>query len=383
MFAYPKKTHTILPSVEMWGTNMNIQKDPYKSIWTRRIDKVGDTNWLNEEIDCSTDRACEFIRVYPRGIDPMKEINFQNNTSVGGLSVTERSALPQGKLPYRIMDAGSFVPPIRRQQDLLPLSRLPRLATSMATNPICIDYSISKYAPTKMKEASNPKINTCMRPTAVITLTRPLIENFEIIKPTQVIERSLGKRNVSSGLCTLGKYKEDYTTPLKEISTNTLSGSINSQLGSSEMQVYNSRSLDPDRYTKEILQKSRVAPISSIEKVEYIHKDLKLEKNLPYYSAQTNLNINQQKVTDEREIKPRTRNTPLTSYSTNPTDIGKTEENNSRDIFLKPKVSAGGFESTGNSIPNYERFMPTYTTPEPAKLSTMRKAASMFDGRYP
>ena len=32
-----------LPSVDTWGTNMNILKDPPKSIQTRRIDRVGQT----------------------------------------------------------------------------------------------------------------------------------------------------------------------------------------------------------------------------------------------------------------------------------------------------------------------------------------------------
>ena len=33
-----------LPSVESWGTNMNILQDPPKSIVTRRIDRVGETS---------------------------------------------------------------------------------------------------------------------------------------------------------------------------------------------------------------------------------------------------------------------------------------------------------------------------------------------------
>ena len=36
-----------LPSVESWNTNMNILRDPPKSVTTRRIDKVGETNSLN------------------------------------------------------------------------------------------------------------------------------------------------------------------------------------------------------------------------------------------------------------------------------------------------------------------------------------------------
>ena len=46
-----------LPSVETWGTNMNILKDPPKSIMTRKIDKVGDTSSITEMIDQSGNRA--------------------------------------------------------------------------------------------------------------------------------------------------------------------------------------------------------------------------------------------------------------------------------------------------------------------------------------
>ena len=48
-----------LPSVESWGTNMNILKDPPKSVHTRKIDKVGETSAITTSIDESGDR---FVR---------------------------------------------------------------------------------------------------------------------------------------------------------------------------------------------------------------------------------------------------------------------------------------------------------------------------------
>ena len=39
--SYGKST---LPSVDSWGQNNNILRDPPKSIHTRRIDKVGQTS---------------------------------------------------------------------------------------------------------------------------------------------------------------------------------------------------------------------------------------------------------------------------------------------------------------------------------------------------
>ena len=43
MIQYPKNEHITLPSVEGWGTNLNILRDPPKAVWTRRRDKVSDT----------------------------------------------------------------------------------------------------------------------------------------------------------------------------------------------------------------------------------------------------------------------------------------------------------------------------------------------------
>ena len=74
---------TTLPSVESWGTNMNILRDPPKSIHTRRIDKVGETSSITEMIDASGDRAAEAILVYPRGVNPMVGVSYGNNGGGG------------------------------------------------------------------------------------------------------------------------------------------------------------------------------------------------------------------------------------------------------------------------------------------------------------
>ena len=68
---FPRRTVTLL-SVEMWGTNMNIVKQPYRSIHTRRIDKVGDTNAILEMHANSMDRIAENIQQYARGVNPSK-----------------------------------------------------------------------------------------------------------------------------------------------------------------------------------------------------------------------------------------------------------------------------------------------------------------------
>ena len=142
MIQYPKQEHTTLPSVEMWGTNMNILKDPPKALFTRRIDKVGSTQEITRMIgEDSGDRICEMIKVYPRGINPMVSVSYSNYGTNGGQNRQTTNAgtwgsnkscndgrsayLGQAKLPIPLMDNGSFRPPVLRQEDLLPLSRLP------------------------------------------------------------------------------------------------------------------------------------------------------------------------------------------------------------------------------------------------------------------
>ena len=79
---------------------------------------------LNEDIDGSSNRIAESILVYPRGINPMVGISFDNNGSNGGLRSLQQQSLhgsQQTKLPYRVNREGAFRPPILRAVDLYPL----------------------------------------------------------------------------------------------------------------------------------------------------------------------------------------------------------------------------------------------------------------------
>ena len=85
MIQYPKQTHITLPSVESWGTNMNIQRDPPKALWTRKIDKVSQTQEITRMIgEGGGDRICEMIKVYPRGINPHVAVSYSNYGTNGG-----------------------------------------------------------------------------------------------------------------------------------------------------------------------------------------------------------------------------------------------------------------------------------------------------------
>lgn len=116
------KAKATLPSVEMWSTNLNILKDPPKGIHTRRIDKVGQTQSILNAQDESGDRISEAISVYARGVNPMVAVSFDNYSNNGGRSSPFQNTKAV-TLPYKVQ---TVRPPVQRQEDLLPLSRLPR-----------------------------------------------------------------------------------------------------------------------------------------------------------------------------------------------------------------------------------------------------------------
>lgn len=120
-----------LPSVEMWGTNMNILRAPPASRYTRRIDKVGDTQEILLAQEDSGDRIAEMINVYARGVNPMVSVSYDNYSNNGGRTSILQANKPV-KLPYK---PEVFHPPVFRQEDLMPLSRQPRTWFYALANP--------------------------------------------------------------------------------------------------------------------------------------------------------------------------------------------------------------------------------------------------------
>lgn len=125
-----------LPSVESWYTNNNIVRDPPRSVMTRKIDRVGDTAQILATLAESDDRFCEAINHYARGVNPMVSVSY-------GEAQTKDNTSDRGNafLPYRVIRDGAFRPPIRRQEDLLPLSRLPRNWTTVDPRPFEADFT--------------------------------------------------------------------------------------------------------------------------------------------------------------------------------------------------------------------------------------------------
>lgn len=131
---YPKWKGFVLPSYEL----NHIYKDPPKSYFTRRSEKVSESDITN--MLWSSDRFAENINWVPRGVDPVAGISYSNGA---GLK-SNLSHQNQGHNPYKVAKDGAFRPPMYRQEDLVPLSRLPRLPFSMQTN-LGSSYSNTMY----------------------------------------------------------------------------------------------------------------------------------------------------------------------------------------------------------------------------------------------
>jgi hypothetical protein len=177
------KARVTLPSVEAWGTNNNILRDPPKSIMTRRIDKVNQDGSLNEMYYHSGDRFAEHVNVYARGVNPMVSVEYGNNNSFGMSKNNGNNFYGAGKLPYRIMQGGAFHPPLLRQEQLLPLSRLPRNVTFVQTNKESIDYAksaICNQQPKEHRQIVKNKIEGFITPTKSMKLETPIKEHFVV-----------------------------------------------------------------------------------------------------------------------------------------------------------------------------------------------------------
>ena len=240
-----------LPSTDTWGSDMNIIKDPPKGIFTRRINKASDTSSITTMIDESSDRACEAINLYARGVNPMVSVSYSNDNSGMNGNVTNNSASSQAYLPYRIMDRGSFRPPILTQTDLLPLSRLPRNITSMQTQPGFVDFSKKLECPNnKMRQVKIDMLKVFSKPTAVYNTGGDLgaKETYDV---KNTIQNPI-KVRAHSGVRTLDIKNQNIGVPTKELSSiNNYSIKINN--GTNNNIKYGINKINTDRYTQNIL----------------------------------------------------------------------------------------------------------------------------------
>lgn len=375
-----------LPSIDSWNSDNNILRDPPKSIHTRRVDKVGETSSLTTMIDESSDRACENIQVYARGVNPFVSVSYSNHGNNGGQRSGGMNSMynQAASLPRKILKDGAFRPPVLLQEDLLPLSRLPRGTTSAFTKPGFADFSKKLRtcgSAENTKEVKTATLYKCARPTATYKIEKPIEEPFEV---RNVIQPILNK-SVNSGIKSMDITQKYNGLPTKEIDHDPLHTFARTNLRN-DIHI-NNNEFDPERYIQNTnahavttnvstnkyhsniedvvdlsdlpiqnkLNYNVVAPVSSTERVNYIHEDMELDRSLPVYQTRTNISDNR---TDKRMNYENTiefeKNTPLTHITINPVAKGDVDHS-SRDARLNDKISLGGFNGRAQ-IPSINRI---------------------------
>ena len=387
-----------LPSAEMYNMNMNILRDPPKSIMTRKKEKVGETSSITQMIQESGDRVCESINVYARGVNPMVAVSFGNNGNNGGTRVngiqTGGNVSCQGKtnsgtqsyLPHRILNQGAFRPPIKTQRELMPLSRLPRLNAKILTNPGFADYTKRLMCPkpdVKTRQVKNPDrmLSGGIRPTAYYNIHTPIVEPFEVkyvIKnPTNV--------NVDSGKRFRKRFNGEMGTVTQQIVKDKMKIDQNVNKGGHRQKRTDLSHFNTEKFVQEPVRASAIAnkseniyssPIeenyilnkeftrdqfnishetgkTGYTKQEYIHDDISLQRHLPVYEARTNIgqNIYSKPVEEHVQEREYTMNRPTLNIENN-RGPRQEEEDFSRHYVLKPTINAGGY------TPNFSQ--PTY-----------------------
>lgn len=403
-----------LPSVETWGTNNNILRDVPKGIYTRRKDKVGETSFITDYIDDSTDRACEAIRLYPLGVNQFTSVSYSNNGNNGGQrssGLTSLNTTTQAKLPYQILNGGAFRPPVLLQEDLLPLSRLPRNWTNAFSQPGFADFSRKMRTcgtAEETKEVKNQTLQGYVRPTAVYKIETPLEKPFEV---KYVIQPTINT-SVSSGTRTMDITQQHVGDPTKEIDHNPLHAHAQANYTDTTKYVDNN-DFNPARYIQDanvysvgtnissnkyvtaiedILDLSDMpikdirismvnAPVSGVEQTKYFHDDMQLERRLPEYYATTNVGDTtiHKNIPHENKLQLN-RNMPIASFQSNPVSKGNGDIS-SREARLHPKINPGGYVVPAQ-VPIMNRVHNTKLSKETEKSRMNKMIIDNMQDRY-
>lgn len=343
-----------LPSVSSWGTNQNILQDPPKSIQTYRRDRVGQTNEVTRLIDGAGDRACEYIRVYPLGQNPMVGVSYQNSgrASGSGISGTINGQGQQASLPYKISD--NFRPPLLPQEYTFPLSRLPRLNTEYKTNPASVDFTKKLACPldtcgssdSTFRQIKKDVIHTNIRPTVKYNIEKPLDPPFQVknvIKNPIQIGANSGVRNVYKNV-DVDSISQNYIQDIDNYSLSTNPG-MDTNISMGEM----IGDFDTDRFIQETPNIYYATPICGHQENARFYEDggeMQLDSKLPGYSMSTNMGQQLDFNPKPEYIAALERKTPVAEMYANYSSKGE-EQISSRQYNLPDKPSYGGFNNAG------------------------------------
>jgi hypothetical protein len=271
-----------LPSVDTWGTNNNIRKDPPKSIMTRRRDKVSDTNQIVKMVD-NSDRSNEAILRFSRGINPSVGVMYSNN---GGS--LQNYGNKQAFLPYRINKDGDFHPPVQAPLDLLPLSRLKYNNVEVITTPSLPHYT--KELPNSRNQTAEKNVKKDIISNAVKTpqtymLQKPFQEPFEV--KYNINENNI-KVNAESGkIAYSDRTIQNNVTPSNVIVMDNLNVNVETNKQDRKMVDLN---IDLSKIkTQDSVLIEFEGNKKGNEKYEMIHENFELLRNVPEYDMYSNV----------------------------------------------------------------------------------------------
>lgn len=380
---YEKAT---LPSVEMWNTNMNILRDPPKGIFTRRKDKVGDTQQILLQQDDSGSRINECISVYARNVNPMVGVsynNYGNTQRTGGGGA--RSAT-QATLPYKI---DVVRPPILSPYDLQPLSRLPRTWFYTSTNPEfpglvqnlqCngLDKNIENFnirsnlnVDSNKNGMSETFSETSRQLPSSRSLKTPLEYQFETTKTSQVQksgqllkdlksvrENSLLSKDVKTGK-SIPTGKPSITQTMKKLNLSKKPNQSSSFLPNLSIKANPGKRME-SHISTQLANRPKPLNVQTQKSFTQLHKpktpiqELYLAPKTPHYSMVSNQSSYQQNLRSEK-MPELDRKLPMPeNVSTQKLFNFDTPNNipNRQKQLLERLSTYGNFENPGSGIPN-------------------------------
>ena len=350
-----------LPSVESWGTNNNILRDPPKAIMTRRIDKIGETSELNGMLEESPDRICENINKFARGVNPFVSVDYSNYGSNGGggsftIGGGSGSAISTGqaRYPYPSIQNGFFRPPVKTQDELLPLSRLRRPFTEAFTNPEVVDYTKRTRMcgdDTNTKEVKRNIISTSANnPTKNFIIEKPVPMEGPTIRYSTV-SNPMKTSEINSGMRTIDKTQRHVSKPTKNITNNNLSPNATTNISAyTKGKETEKHSIDTDRYINSDILHSNVSSSMRGKDTTDIRKfmgsvalPIKNSINVEGFTNRSGLGDGiRYNFENEYSLK---RNIPQATFHNQQIPRSfDSMQNMGRDVHLKDKITPQGFE---------------------------------------
>ena len=415
--AITNKGKVTLPSVDNWSTNLNILKDPPQSIHTRNISKVGSNNDVLDEVDNSANRIGEYINVFARGVNPSVSVSYSNTGSNNNGSISiggqTHAKLPyrimrDGAFRPPILTQEDLLPGSR-------LPRVKTEAKTNATNIDYSKKLFDQEQQEKSRQIKEDVLHTFVRPTAVYKLEKPQEKTYDVkfsikeviqkgtisagfgsknivqtevkVPTAEIINNNLhanARSNIGDTRKFINNINDFYTDKYIQDSN---AHSVQTNIGTSKNYVsFDSDNFDTDRYIQDVnvvnastnpnsnkhytlideladlsdmpvkdktIVVSTNAPLSKTAKINYIHSDIELDRNMPEYSVVSFKTENIYKMVQPTTEIELDRNTPVTSFVSNIVGMSSVD-NNSKDARLNAKIQAGSF-SIPAGIPTISR----------------------------